>query len=187
MKPLSIIISHITAALILLVIMGLVYITIQHTHRNEANDPQLQIARDFANKLAAGQANEIFETFTIDIGKSLDVFVVAYNKKGQPVASTGTLEGKIPQLPKGVLDYAATYGENIITWQPREGQRYAMVVENVGREKIENVAVGRSLKEVEARESYQVNVLLIAFSICFALLILNAIIQLNIYRNSITN
>jgi sensor histidine kinase regulating citrate/malate metabolism len=56
-------------------------------------------------------------------------------------------------LPNGVLDAAKTKGETRITWQPKKGLRFALVVKYFNDQNSGYVVVGRSIKEIEARES----------------------------------
>jgi hypothetical protein len=66
------------------------------------------------------------------------------------MASNARLDGSVPQPPAGVLDEARTSGRNIVTWQPAPGVRVAAVVIPWSHG---TVLVGRSLKDVEDRQS----------------------------------
>ena len=136
-------------------ICGLVYIVAQQDLRQGANDPQIQIAQDVAAKLSAGATvDSMVSKEVVDISKSLSPFITVTDEKGQTVASTAVLHGVVPKLPAGVFDYVKTHGEDRITWQPETGVRQAAVItsyEGVGGKGF--VAVGRSLTEVEKRES----------------------------------
>ena len=57
---------------------------------------------------------------------------------------------KTPSLPDGVLQMTKALGENRLTWQPQVGVRIAAVI--VASDK-GFVLAGRSLREVEIRES----------------------------------
>jgi len=136
---------------VLTVICGLLHIVIQQMLRLNANDPQIQIAEDLASSLSNGKQPVAFNgPDKIDIGKSLAPFIIVYDTKGNPTASNGTLEGSIPKLPSGVFEFATHRGKDIITWQPRHQVRIALVIIPCATG---FVAVGRSLREVEARES----------------------------------
>jgi hypothetical protein len=145
--------NHLAAAAIVTLLTGLIYAGVQQAHRSAADDPQLQIAGDISNKLKKGGAiDKWFSGDTIEISQSLSVFNVLFNDKGEPVISTGVLNGKMPLLPKGVFDFARKNGENVFTWQPQRGVRMAVVLEALQSSAYSFVAVGRSLYEVEQRE-----------------------------------
>jgi hypothetical protein len=57
----SVLLAHFAAAVILTCVILLVYASVQQAHRSAANDPQLQIARDFGIALSSGKAvNNLF-------------------------------------------------------------------------------------------------------------------------------
>jgi len=49
-------ISHFAALMIITVLCGLIYVTVQQSHRTGANDPQLQIALDLKNAIETGRS-----------------------------------------------------------------------------------------------------------------------------------
>jgi len=140
------------AAIIITILCGVIYVTVQQSHRSGANDPQLQIARDISNRLKNNQpVDQLMGTDTIEISNSLAVFTALYDDNGDPVQSTGLLGGQLPKIPRGVFNYAKQHGENVLSWQPQRGVRMATVVEAVQSHGIGFVAVSRSLNEVEKR------------------------------------
>jgi len=178
MKRLSIL-THAAAAIIVSGILLVMYATVQQVHRSAANDPQLQLARDISASINSNQLIHLLPDDTIEISKSLGTFVAFYNSKGQPIGSTGMLDGKLPQLPEGVFEYAKANGENDITWQPGAGVRMAMVIEAVpSSTAVSYVAVGRSLQEVEKRESNLVQMILLVWVACMGVILVHYIIQL---------
>jgi hypothetical protein len=132
----------------------------QQVLRQDANDPQLQLAADLAARLEQGIAPaEAVPAGQVDMGRSLAPFVIVYDDQGVPVASQAQLNGKSPAPPLGVFDYVRQHGEERLSWQPvlgrGHGVRIAAVVERVQR--VGNggagfVLAGRSLAQVEARE-----------------------------------
>jgi hypothetical protein len=119
-----------------------------------ANDPQIQMAEDAADHLAGGGTPEsVLPASRIDIARSLAPFVVVYDRAGGPLATSGLLHGQVPVLPSGVLDYVRDNGEDRVTWQPENGVRIAAVVTSYGGPQPGFVLAGRSLREVEKRES----------------------------------
>ena len=49
--------SHFAALMIVTVLCGLIYVTVQQSHRTVANDPQLQIALDLKNAIETNRIN----------------------------------------------------------------------------------------------------------------------------------
>ncbi len=148
--------SAVWLTLVLLVTFGcgLVYISGQQILRQNANDPQLQLAEDIAATLAKGKPVSLPTTFTpaVDIATSLAPYAIIYDDHGAPLASTGLLHGKTPSLPPGVLAYTKEQKQDRITWQPETGVRSAIVVTRVYGGQGGYVLVGRSLREIELRE-----------------------------------
>ena len=169
--------SHITIAILVTVLSGLVYVTIQQSYRSGANDPQLQLAKDISYRLEINRSIEnLLPNDSIEISKSLSPFVVLYDNDGNPIRSTAALDGQLPKLPKGVFDFTRKNKENVLSWQPRKGVRMAMVVESVQSPNISFVAVGRSLAEVERREGSLTLMVIIAWLVCIVVIVLNGII-----------
>ncbi len=167
-------IAHFATLMIVTVLCGLIYVTVQQSHRTGANDPQLQIALDLKNAIETDHSIvKWMPDDTIEISKSLSVFKTFYSKKGEPVQSTGFLDGQLPRIPKTVLDYTERNQENVITWQPQRSIRLAMVIESVKSPSIGFVAVGRSLKEVEKRESALVTMVVVAWLVCVGVILLH--------------
>jgi len=130
---------------------GLVYLTVQQSLRMGANDPQIQMAEEAASNLNAGASVEsVVPSVKVEIANSLAPFVMVFDDSGNVVTSSATLHGVTPAYPTGVLDYARQHGEDRVTWQPEPSIRMATVV--VGYDN-GFVLAGRSLREVEIRES----------------------------------
>ena len=135
-------------------VCGLVYLAVQQALRQGANDPQIQLAEDAAAALAGGAAPAAaVPAGRVDVSRSLAAFVMVFDDKCQVLASSGDLHGEPPALPPGVLDYVKQQGEDRVTWQPEPGVRIASVVVGYGGPALGYVLAGRSLREVEARES----------------------------------
>ena len=154
MKNLNIkfaIIHFISVAFVFSVLCGLCYFLIQQDLRQSANDPQIQMAEDQVQPESLT---------TIDISKSLAPFVIIFDDNGNPISSSGTLNGVIPTIPYGVFNYIKTsgggnlrptdiVGEDRFTWQPENDVRIAAVV---ARTSSGFILAGRNLREVEKRE-----------------------------------
>ena len=92
----SSLITHFVFVIVVTAIMLSIYATVQQSHRTTANDPQIQVARDIKNDIEMQKPYEpLLPKDTIDISKSLAVFVTIYNKQGDPVSSTGFLDGRL--------------------------------------------------------------------------------------------
>jgi hypothetical protein len=166
--------SHFTGLLVVTILCGLIYATVQQSHRSGANDPQLQIALDLKNAIENNRSLTQWMTGdSIEIAQSLAVFKTLYNKNGEPVQSTGFLDGQLSQMPQGVFAFTNKHREDVLTWQPRSGVRMAMVVEAVNSPQIGFVAVGRSLHEVEKRESNLTMMAFVGWLVCAGLLFLH--------------
>ncbi len=142
-------------AVAIVVLSGLVYVAVQQNYRLSANDPQVQIAEDVASAIASNKAapeSIVPADPTVEVTQSLSAFVAVYSATGTPIGSSVLLDGKLPMLPAGVLETAKTRGENRLTWQPKSGARFAVVVAYFGGKEPGYVLAGRSLKEVEMRE-----------------------------------
>ena len=166
---------------IITVIFGVIYAVVQQSYRTTANDPQKQIARDINARLHQGRSVESFLADTIDIAQSLSTFVALYEANGKPIRSSGYLDGKMPELPTGVFDFAKSHGEHQVTWQPRNGVRMAMIIVSSNASSVGFVASGRSLLEVEVREHNLVTMIFIGWVVCVVLVLLHAGLQF--YRN----
>ncbi len=145
--------SWLPLALAITVLSGLVYVAVQQNYRMSANDPQIQLAEDFAVGIANNQQPPLPKNI-IDIAQSLSLFAMILDENGRTLYSSAFLDGKAVLPPKGVLDYAQVHGEDRVTWQPKTGVRAAIVVVpayNQTTKKSGYVIIGRSLREVESR------------------------------------
>lgn len=137
---------------IITVLSGLIYISLQQNYRLTANDPQIQIAEDTAALLNNNfDAHSFVPSNLVDISKSLGTFIIIFDDKGQPFASSAVLGGKTPVPPLGVFDYTKKQGEHRFTWQPEKGIRIATVIVGFNGKQKGYVLAGRSLREVEKR------------------------------------
>lgn len=144
--------SLIPLAVVITLLAGLMYATVQQVLRMNANDPQIQMAEDAASALAAGKPlDSVVPAAQVDVATSLAPFIVVYDHSGKAIASTGLLHGQLPALPPGVFDYVRQKGEDRITWQPEPGIRSATVVTHYGGALPGFVMAGRSLRESESR------------------------------------
>jgi hypothetical protein len=177
--------SHFIALIIITVVMLTIYATAQQSYRTAANDPQLQIARDMRKALSEGKPiNKLFPVNEIDLKESLAVFAELFDKNGRPIQSSGLLNGVLLQPPQGIFSYTNEHDEDVLTWQPQNNIRMAMVFEKTNDNDIGFIAVGRSLQETEIRESNLIRMILIAWIACVGLLLVHSVIQNYINRKT---
>lgn len=136
------------AGLLLTVIFGSIYGVAQQIERQGANDAPMRLASQLASTSAETGANADSAGDRVDLARSLALFSVIYDSSGAPVSGTGYLDGALATLPRGVINAARATGEDRVSWQPREGLRFAIVAIAAGP----NVIVaGQSLAPSESR------------------------------------
>ena len=129
----------------------LVYASVQQVLRNGLNDPQIQMADDTAYALDHGKTVEaLIPVNQVEMSRSLSPFIVVFDNNGKAVASSGLLNGELPQVPQGVFESTKQNGSNRVTWQPASSVRIAAVVAPY---KGGFVLAGRNMREVEQSES----------------------------------
>ncbi|MDD4901752.1 MAG: hypothetical protein PHE24_01315 [Patescibacteria group bacterium] len=141
-------------AVILALVFGFAYSICQQVLRQGANDPQIQIARDAAVKLALGEGPDYYRSDVygqVDIAKSLSPFLMTFDGSRNVLSTNATLNGKAAVPPAGVFAYAKKHGENRVTWQPAKGVRIAAVMVHYSGVGEGYALSGRSLAEVEKR------------------------------------
>ena len=146
-------------------VCGLAFVTGQQVLRMGANDPEIQMAEDAAASLSSGTAMSPVPTSPVELSRSLAPFLIVYDDTGAVVGSSALLQGQTPRLPPGVLDYVRAHGQDRITWQPAPGVRIAAVIERVEGPSSGFVLAGRSLREVEQRESILQSLLLVSLAV----------------------
>ena len=144
-------------AAVIVIFTFAIYGTVQQNYRQNANDPQIQIAEEVVKALTQGApvGSNVPEKCTTDISKSLSPFVQIYDSNNKLVGSTIILDGNDPVFPSSVLDKAKNNDKQIrITWQPKKGVRLAAVVQRYKNDKDGSsgvVIAGKSIREIEAR------------------------------------
>ena len=142
------------AAVAVTVGVGAAYAIGQQVLRSGANDPQTQIAEDTAARLGHGERpRAVVSGPIVDLASSLATSVTLLDSTGHVVASTATLNGRVPLPPNGALRVADSGVTNTVTWQPQPGVRQAAVIVSYhGPAGAGTVLVSRSLRLVEERE-----------------------------------
>lgn len=141
-------------AFVAIVVSGLSFASTQQVLRQDANDPQVQLAEDVTAAMNAGATSaDIVPQTTVDMEKSLAPFVLIYDKDNKISGTDAVIGTEKPNVPNGVLDEARSKGSTRVTWEPKAGVRSAIVAM---KDKNNNVVVvGRSIREVELREQQQ--------------------------------
>ena len=173
-------IPHLSAMAIITIIIGLIYCAVQQNYRSSANDPQVQIAQELRSDLQKGKLMPFDDS--VEMQTSLSVFEEACDKNGNPLLSTGYLNGKVPRLPKGVFEYAKANGEHWLTWQPQENVRMATGIVRVDVGPIAYLVVGRSLSEVEKRVSAMGKMIFMGWVLCICVVLVNWLISFYYYN-----
>ena len=139
-------------AVTMTLVCGIIYIVAQQIYRQNANDPQVQMAENAVNAIHDGaDPKSLISGHPVELSNSLSPYLIIYDGSQQPLVSDATLNGKMPVLPSGVLDFVKKNGENSITWQPRMGIRQALVIKKTQSAQLYYVVAGRSLRKVEER------------------------------------
>ena len=175
-----ILISWMPLAAAITIICALIYASVQQQYRQSLNDPQIQMAEDAAFDIdhrSTSWESIVPQGHQIPVG-SLTPWIAITDREGHiltdyddsgdtslehitAVATTLATEGGpvgYLDIPKGVLDYARSKGQNRLTWQPDQLQqdfleytvREAIVV--VPLKDGGYVIAGRNMREVEERE-----------------------------------
>ncbi len=139
----------------LCILCGLVYVCVQQMYRHGADDPQIQLAEDAARARAAGAAADAVLPggAPVDLAHSAAPWIAVYDAEGRALAASGLLDGAAPSLPAGLFPLTQRLGRHTVTWMPRREVRMATVLVAVDGGRGGFVAAGRSLREVEKRES----------------------------------
>jgi hypothetical protein len=132
-------------AVVLTITVATLFLTVQQIDRQSSDDQPQRLATQLAilHDLPEPGAADL-----VDLGGSDALFWVAYDASGSPQAGTGYFDGGLAQLPKGVIDTAGEQGRNSVTWEPRDGLRFA-TVEVAQGDRI--VMAGQSLEPSERR------------------------------------
>ncbi len=155
--------------LAIVMVSGLAYVLAQQILRQNANDPQIQMAEDAAALLANAKNESLpIPNEVIDYGKSLAPFLMVFDDAGTVVGSSGKLNGIVEIPPAGVLDYAREHGEDRVTWQPSPTTRIAAVIVRVEGTRPGFVLAGRSLREVEERSNLLLSLVVLGLIVMLA-------------------
>jgi hypothetical protein len=168
-----------------LVLVTLIFLTIyacsQQVLRISANSPQIQMAEDTAGALMNGAAPADFMPASrqpFDMSQTLAPFTMIFDRGGTLLESSAILSGEAVVPPVGTFDYAKVHGEDRFTWQPKVGERFAVVLKYYGGNRPGFVLVGRSLREVEKQEDNLLKIVGLAWFGCLFVLFLGLVYNL---------
>jgi hypothetical protein len=116
-------IGWVAATIIITLIFGSVYATLQQFGRRLANAAPAAAAAAQVQQWGSGPTTEPRLELTADSG----IFVMVFGDGNKPASSTVMLHGELPVIPAGVLETARTLGSDTVTWQPEPGLRMAVM------------------------------------------------------------
>jgi hypothetical protein len=149
------------------VVFGTIYGVVQQAQRSDANWPQIQMSKDIAAQLDDKADPDFIFNSQVDVVKSLAPFSVVYDNDGKPIAGSGFINGKLPNIGKDVLENSKGKDYSAVTWTPNEDTRIAAVTVKA---KNYYVLSGRSLKEVEKNENNTLYISALGWLVSVALL-----------------
>jgi hypothetical protein len=117
------IIAWLAATIIITLIFGSVYVTLQQSGRHSANAAPAAAAAAQVQQMGFKPTTEPGLELTADSG----VFVIVFGEDNKLTSTTVSLHGAPPDIPAGVLETARTLGSDVVTWQPEPGLRMAVV------------------------------------------------------------
>ena len=164
-------------AVIVTAMFASLYLAIQQSERQGADDSPARLASQVAAQLAdtgsatgGGNSADGSASDVVDIALSDEPFFVIYNSANHPVSGTGRANGALPTVPAGVLDVARHSGSNHVTWQTADGRRFATVERRAGND----VVVGaQSLTPTEMRID-QLGLLILVTWLCVLVVVVIA-------------
>lgn len=178
--------NYFAAAGLVTVIMLVIYAGIQQAYRTGLDDPQIQMVTEASRKIEQGKpVDKIISEDPIDIASNLSPFIILYNASGKPTYSNALLDGKMPDLPGGLLDAANKKAEYRVTWQPNKAVRMAMVIKKINVTPVQFVAAGRSMRETERRIAAWQEMAFFGWTICIGIIVLTAALNYFMSANQI--
>lgn len=162
-----------SAVLVITIIFGTMYVASQQVMREDANDPQIQLAEDTAAELNSGEQPSNVVSGKVDINNSLAPFVLIYNKAGTIEAGNGYLDGVLADgAPYGTMEASASAPYTTVTWSPYSNLKIASVSVTADNY---YVFSGRSLAQVGIREKLVLRITALGWIISILILIIAAI------------
>lgn len=136
------------------ILAGTIFVVAWQSLRQSANDPQIQLAGDWADSINSGnEPSRVNLGAFIDPARSLAPFGIIYDRDGRIIASSASSPSTMLQ-PDGVFSAleASPNKEVRFTWQPASGERYATIIKKVAfQNQPYYVLAARNLREVDQR------------------------------------
>lgn len=133
------------------ILAALLYGTVQHTIRLQANDQQNQIINDAVKTLGqSGLPTTPVSADAVDLSTTTSPFIIVFNTDNKPIYATGQLNGQTPVPPSGVFNSAKNKTDSF-TWQPQKGVRIAAVISKYSGTTSGYILAGQSLRDPEKR------------------------------------
>lgn len=141
-------VAAVLAVILSAAVFGTIYVVAQQMERAGADDAPERLASQVAAELSSGSTRTVDDAAPVELNGSLTPFVVVVNRAGVVTHGTATLDGQDISLPAGVVATARSAGRDAVSWQPREGLRFATIEIAVGSRV---VIAGQSLAPSESR------------------------------------
>ena len=138
----------IAALALITILFGTLYVLVLQQNRLQANDNPMNIATEAAAVLAGGVTIPENQISRLNILTTTNPFYMIYDEKGKPIAGSGYIDGKLAELPTGVIQHAEAGKPHAVTWAPVKDKKFATVT--VKGSKF-YVTSGQSLANVERR------------------------------------
>jgi len=118
---------------VMTIVIGFSYAADLRILQYGAEAEQVQMVVDAAAALGRGASAGAVASANrqIDIETSLSPFIMIFDDQNRIMQSTGILNGVPVAPPRGVFNYVKNHGEDRITWSPKKGLRFAMVMKRV--------------------------------------------------------
>ena len=129
-------------------VFGTLYVLVLQQNRLQANDIPTNVANEAANVLGSITNIPENQIARLNVLETTNPFFMVYDLKGNPIAGSGYIDGKLAELPAGVIKHATPGKNHAVTWAPTENMRFATVT--VASNKF-YVTAGQSLANVERR------------------------------------
>lgn len=145
---------------------SLVFLVAQQSLRIGVNEAPMQLAVETSLKLQKDPSiNNAITTEKVDGLKSLNTFVIVYDKNKNLIATSAINASSELSYPKSVLNNVQQNNESRITWQPQSGLRFATVAIKYNNGYI---VAARSLYETEKLIGIIGKLVLVAWLSCTA-------------------
>lgn len=180
------IVGWMAAAVLVTGLSAGLYLVVQQSERQGADDAPARLASQVAAQLRQGGAVDVAadDPGAVDIAASDEPFFVVYDSADRPVAGSGRLNSARPVIPAGVLAEARRTGADQVTWQTSDGRRFATVERRAG----DDVVLGaQSLAPTEDRIDRLGFIILVAWVCLLAVVVVGFVVDRAVSRPAATD